>query len=102
MCTQGKWGKRGPGRLGKPQAGRPLGSSLPLRSVWPQHPECHSGISHKSFLSSSLEQFIRLREPSQLLPNNSTGQVFKEILPRNYAHKFISLTGVLARHVKLV
>lgn len=61
-------------------------------------PRMPLGISHKSFLSSALEQFIRLRESSatleashQVVPNNAIGQVFKDTLPRNYAHK----TGVL-------
>lgn len=85
MCMQGKGGGRG-GKRGRKrgedqeaQAGRWLGSSLPLQclATTPRKP---SQISHKSFLSSVLEQFIRLREPSttgeasyQVVPNNSIG-----------------------------
>lgn len=77
----GRGGKRGRkrGEDQEAQAGRWLGSSLPLQclATTPRKP---SQISHKSFLSSVLEQFIRLREPSttgeasyQVVPNNSIG-----------------------------
>lgn len=63
----------------------------------------------QSFLSSVLEQSIRVRESPttvqasyRVIPNNSMGQVFKAILPRNYAHKSTSLTAVLAHRGKLV
>lgn len=51
-------------------------------------PRMPLGISHKSFLSSALEQFIRLRESSatveasyQVVPNNSIGQILKTPYP---------------------
>lgn len=97
MCLEGK-GRKGGAGIGVKTS---ESTSRQAAALFSSTSECLAttprmllGTSHKSFLSSALEQFIRLRESSttveasyQVAPNNSTGQVSKDVLPRNYAHK---------------
>lgn len=83
-------GKRGEGEAGREektentQAGRQASGIFCSASEYlATTPRMPLGSSHKSFLSSALEQFIRLRETSTtvqashpVVPNNSVGQGF--------------------------